>query len=128
LRIALGTHILLAAMMKRIAIYVLALAVVLGTTLQVIPRADATSPQPDMAMQMAGMSDMGGCQQPAHPCKEPTSACIDVMSCAINLAVPMTPSSIPVSFRWASVSYSLAIAPIAGVSTEPELFPPILRV
>jgi len=109
-------------MLKRIAIYVLALAVVVGTMVPTIPRADAMSAQPDM--RVAGMADG---QQPMTPCKDLTPTCIDSMGCVINLAVPVTPPPTPVSVRWAAVSYSSTVTPLAGVSTEPELSPPILR-
>ncbi len=117
-------RILLAIMMKRIAIYVLTFAVVLATMVRAIPHADAMSLQPDVAMQMAGMA---GGQQPMTPCKGLTPTCIDSLDCMINLAVPVAPPPTPVSFRWAAVSYSLMVTPLTGVSTEPELSPPILR-
>jgi len=112
-------------MLKRIAIYVLALAVVVGTMVQTIPHADAMSAQPDVPLaDMAGMADG---QQPMTPCKGLTPTCIDSMGCVINLAVPVKPPPTPVSVRWAAVSYSSTVTPLAGVSTEPELSPPILR-
>jgi hypothetical protein len=112
-------------MMKRIAVYVLALAVVLGAMLQTIPRADAMGAQPDMPK--AGMAGMTEGQQPSTPCKGLTPTCIGSMGCVANLAVPVTPPPTPVSIRRAAVSYSSTVTPLAGISTEPELFPPILR-
>jgi hypothetical protein len=112
-------------MMKRIAIYVLALAFVVGPTLQTIRYADAISLQPDLPM--TAMAGMANGQQPMTPCKGLTPTCIGSMGCVINVAVPVTPPANPVSIRCATVSYSSMVAPLAGVSTEPELFPPILR-
>jgi hypothetical protein len=112
-------------MMKRIAIYVLTFAFVVGTTLQTVPRADAMSAQPGMAM--ADMTGMADGHQPLTPCKGLTPTCLDRMGCVINLAVPMMPPPNPVSVRWAAVSYSSTVTPLTGVSTEPELSPPILR-
>jgi hypothetical protein len=117
-------RISLQLMLKRTATYLLAIAVFLGMTLQVIPLASAMTSQ--SAMSMAGM-DMSDCDHPAAPCKGITPDCIDSMGCLMTVALPATQLSAPVPFKWDAVSYGFAVANFAGMTLRPELSPPILR-
>ena len=111
-------------MLKRIATFLLAFGVVLATTLQVIPRASVTAPHATIS---ATMDMAGDCNNPASPCKGLTPACIDSMGCLMTAALPAAPLSASVPVQWAEASYAPATAVLAGVTPDPELFPPILR-
>lgn len=112
-------------MLKRLAIYLLAFAVVLGVTLQVAGAALAAAGLP--ATEMTAM-DMGGdCDQPAGPCNGLTPDCIDSMGCLSNLAAPVAPLAVSAPFKWSAVSYFSSNAMQAGVSIKPEHSPPILN-
>jgi hypothetical protein len=112
-------------MLKRTATYLLALTIALAATLQVIASASVSADQP--AMPMATMDMSGDCDNPAPPCKGMTPACIVSMGCLMIVAVPAAPLAASVPFKWGTVSYASSVAPLDGVSIEPELFPPILR-
>ncbi len=113
------------AMLKRVTIYLLALAVVIGVTLQISGAALAAAGLP--AMEMAAM-DMGGdCDQPAGPCNGMTPDCIGSMGCVINTAAPVAPLAVSVPFKWSAVSYFSSNATTTGVSIKPEHSPPILN-
>jgi len=112
-------------MLKRLSIVLLAIAFVLGTTAQVVPRAFASS----MAeTHHAGMSRHGAMPMSGMgaPCKGMTPACIDEMGCVIVIALPASPAAVLVPVLWAAVVYLHPAATFDGRVVEPELFPPIL--
>src|SRR6267154_2427895 len=95
-------------MLKRIAIYLLSLAVVLTMTLQTVPHASGMPPDP--AMSMAGM-DMSNCDHPAAPCKGApckgmTPACNDSMGCVTIIGLPTVPLAAATPFKWGVFSYT----------------------
>jgi hypothetical protein len=53
--------------------------------------------------------------------------CIDNLGCLVVQAVPASPTTVAVPFRWTAVAYSLGTASLIGLSVEPELSPPIHR-
>lgn len=112
-------------MLKRLATYFLALAVILGVSLQIAGSALAAAGPP--AVEMSAM-DMGGdCDQPAAPCKGMTPDCIGSMGCVTNIAAPVAPLAAPAPFQWGAVRYFSLCAMQAGVSVKPEHSPPILN-
>lgn len=110
-------------MLRQIATYVLALAIVLGTTLQAMASASAAIPQPSMTMSDV---DMAKSDYPNPPCKGMTPICIDSLGCVINIGVPAASPLASIPFEWGVVSYFFSLAALAGVSIEPELSPPII--
>lgn len=112
-------------MLKRVTIYLLAFAVVIGVTVQISGAALATAGAP--AMEMAAMAMGGDCDQPADPCTGVTPDCIDSMGCASNTAAPVAPLADSAPLRWGAVRYFPLCAMSAGVSIKPEHSPPILN-
>lgn len=111
-------------MLKRLATYILALAVILGVTLQIAGSALAAAGP--AAVEMPA-TDMGGdCNQPAPPCNGMTLDCIDSMGCIINTTAPVAPLAVSEPLLWSSVSYFSLYATQAGVSLKPEHSPPIV--
>jgi hypothetical protein len=125
-------------MLKRLATLLLAVAVIVSMTMQVIPRASA---MPWMSGMDAGQStsdmsaaddmNMADCMKAGHanqvPCKGMTPECIDLMGCVVATGVPVSPpASAATSLRWVRVTYMLARQTLRGGSVEPEIFPPIL--
>ena len=111
-------------MLKRVATYLLSLAVVLTMTLQVVRPASGMPSDP--AMSMAGM-DMSNCDHPAVPCKGMTPACIDSMGCVTIIGLPTIPLTAATPFEWGVLSYTAFGVALIGRTIRPELFPPILR-
>jgi len=114
-------------MLKRLAVYFLALTVITGLTLQIAGSVVAGAGQHAMspAMEMAAM-DMGGdCDQPAAPCKGLTPDCINIMGCVINTAALVAPLAASAPFEWSAVSYFSLNGMPTGVSIKPEHSPPI---
>jgi len=110
-------------MLKRVTIYLLAFAVVIGVTLQISGAALAAAGLP--ATEMAAM-DMGGdCDQPAPPCNGMTPYCMDSMSCFTNTAAPAAPLVVSVQLAWGAVSYFAINAAPVSLSIKPEHSPPI---
>ena len=114
------------AIVKRLSIMLLALAVVFGMTTQVVRHASAMMAMSSMGGTPATTSDAGDASndEPA-PCKGLTPACIDAMGCVMALGVPLPALSVSATIRWTSVAYLLATDRLSGSSVEPELFPPI---
>jgi hypothetical protein len=113
-----------ASMLKRIATYLLSLAVVLTMTLQTVPHASGMPSETTMSM--AGM-DMSDCDRPATPCKGLTPTCIDSMGCVTIIFLPAIPLAAATPFEWGILSYTAFDVALAGRTIRPELFPPILR-
>jgi hypothetical protein len=111
-------------MLKRIASYLLSLAVIVTMTLQMVPHAFAMPS--DSEMSMAGM-DMSDCDHPATPCKGLTPTCIDSMGCVTIIFLPTIPLAAATPFEWGILSYTAFDVALAGRTIRPELFPPILR-
>lgn len=110
-------------MLKRLAIYFLALAVISGLTLQIAGSAMASAGPP--AMDMPAM-DMGGdCDQPAPPCNGMTPNCINSTGCLVNAATPVAPLAVSEPYLWGTVDYFSLNATPDGVSVKPEHSPPI---
>jgi hypothetical protein len=111
-------------MLKRIAIYLLSIAVVLTMSLQGIPHASA---MPSVSpMSMADM-DMSNCDHSGAPCKGMTPACIDSMGCVTIVGLPATPVLAVTTIEWSVLSYPVLEVALYGRTIRPELFPPILR-
>jgi hypothetical protein len=115
-------------MLKRIATYVLSLAVVLTMTLQTVPHASGMLSEllsePAMSTAVMGMND---CDHPAAPCTGMTPACIDSMGCVTVIGLPTIPLSAATPFDWGVPSYTAFDVALAGRTIRPEIFPPILR-
>jgi hypothetical protein len=111
-------------MLKRIATYLLSLAVILTMTLQTVPHGSGMPSESTMSM--AGM-DMGNCDRPTAPCKGMTPACIDSMGCVTIIGLPTIPLAAATPFEWGVLSYTTFDVALAGRTIRPEIFPPILR-
>lgn len=110
----------MAAALKRLLTLGLMLALVIGTTAQLMPSSIA---HPDMGLR----ADMaGGCDRPQPPCTGHMPNCIDHLGCLTVSALPASPVSVAVAFEWTSLDYNLAPTALSGRSVKPELSPPIL--
>jgi hypothetical protein len=107
----------MAAVLKRLLTLGLLLALVVGTTTQLMPPSLAHPDMGDMA---------GGGAGPQPPCTGHMPNCIDNLGCPTVSALPASPASIPVAFEWTSLSYDVAPKSLSGISVKPELSPPIL--
>ncbi len=117
-------------MLKRLAVYFLAFAIITGLTLQIAGSALAGAGQHVVppTLEMAAMDMGSGCDRLAPPCKGAMPDCIDGMGCLINaaaLAVPLLAASVP--FQWVAISYFSLNGMPTGVSIKPEHSPPILH-
>lgn len=110
----------MATILQRVLRLCLALAFVLGVTAQLMPSSIA-APQMTMSADMAG-----GCADPQTPCTGHMPNCLDHGGCVTVSAIPTSPGSIAVPVEWMSLNYILAPVSLAGISTKPELAPPIL--
>lgn len=110
----------MARIAKRLLAVCLALALVLGVTVQLMPSAMA---QAQMAAS-AGMA--GGCDSPKPPCTGHAPNCLDHVGCITVSALPASPTAVAVPVEWTSLDYDLAPVSLAGISVQPELSPPIL--
>ena len=106
--------------MKRLLTLGLMLALVIGTTAQLMPSSMA---HPDMGLR----ADMaGGCDHPQPPCTGHMPNCIDYLGCGTVSALPASPVAIAVALEWISLNYDFAPTSLSGMSVKPELSPPIL--
>ena len=107
-------------MLRRLLTVCLAAAFLVGATVQLLP--------PSTALAATGMHNnkMGGCAGPEVPPAKHMPNCIDNLGCLVVQAVPASPTTVAVPFRWTAVAYSLGTASLLGLSVEPELSPPIL--
>jgi hypothetical protein len=110
-------------MLKRLAIYFLAFAVIFGVTLQVAGSALAAAGQP--AISMVAMHMGSDCDQPAPPCNGMTPDCMGSMGCFVNTAAPAAPLAVSVPWQWSAVDYFSLCAMPVSVSIKPEHSPPI---
>jgi hypothetical protein len=109
----------MAAALKRLLTLGSMLALVIGTTAQLMP----SSAHPDMGLR----ADMaGGCDRPQPPCTGHMPNCIDYLGCGTVSTLPASPVAIAVVFEWTSLNYDFAPTPLFGISVKPELSPPIL--
>ena len=110
----------MAAALKRLLTLGLMLALVVGTTSQLMPSSVA---HPDMGLR----ADMtGGDAGPQPPCTGHMPNCIDHLGCLTVSALPASPVAIAVALEWTSLNYDFAPTPLFGISVKPELSPPIL--
>jgi hypothetical protein len=110
----------MAAALKRLLTLGLMLALVVGTTSQLMPPSMA---HPDMGLR----ADMaGGCDRPQLPCTGHMPNCIDHLGCLTVSALPASPVAMTVGFEWTSLNYDFAPTYLSGMSVKPELSPPIL--
>jgi len=106
--------------MKNLLTLCLALAFLVGATVQLVPSGMA---QTQMG-ERAGMT--GSCGQQEHPGTGQMPTCIDHIGCLTVSALPASPLSPATPFRWTSVAYQFSATPLRGISVRPELSPPIL--
>jgi hypothetical protein len=114
----------MAMVVKRLLTLCLALAFLLGATVQLVP---CRTTQMDMGVR----ADMeGGCAAPQTPCTGHSHmpSCIDHVGCVTVPALPASPASMPIAFRWTVIAYDFAAVSLPGLTIEPELSPPILAV
>ena len=110
----------MAAALKRLLTLGLMLALVVGTTSQLVPSSVA---HPDMGL----CADMtGGDTGPQPPCTGNMPNCIDHLGCLTVSALPASTVAIAVVFEWTSLNYDFAPTSLSGMSVKPELSPPIL--
>jgi|SRR5438105_7512039 len=110
----------MATVLKRLLTLGLTLALVVGTTTQLMPSSMA---HPDTGIR----ADVtGGGAGPQPPCTGHMPNCIDHLGCVTVSALPASPASIAVAFEWTSLSYDFAPGSLSGISVKPELSPPIL--
>jgi hypothetical protein len=107
---------------KRLLTLCLALAFLVGATVQLVP---CSTTQMDMGVR----ADMeGGCAAPQTPCTGHMPSCIDHVGCVTVPALPPSPASMPIAFRWIVITYDFAAVSLPGLNVEPELSPPILAI
>lgn len=116
-------------MLKRLFIAVLAVALLAGTTAQLMPHgamiAAATAATPCEAMDMPA-AGVGPSTVPADmPCKGKIPVCNDSIGCAVVFNLPTPVRVAPVAVRWTGIVWSAAPSALAGRTLEPELTPPI---
>jgi hypothetical protein len=108
------------AVLKRVLTLGLMLALVIGTTAQLVPVSMAQS---DMGVS-TNLAD--GCAGPQLPWTGHMPNCVDHVGCVTVSALPASPISVAVAFEWSSLDYDLPLQSLAGISVKPELSPPIL--
>ena len=108
---------------KRPFIFLLAVALVLGTSLQLTPQTIASAMPHDSAM--SGHVGSHGSDAGA-PCKGMSPACMDQLCCAIVLALPTASAAAPHPVEWTTVLSPVLVSALRGHAIEPELFPPIV--
>jgi hypothetical protein len=109
----------MATLMKGLLTFCLALAFLVGATAQLVPSSMAMA-EIDVRADMTG-----GCTAPDMPRTGHTPNCIDHLGCLAIPALPTSPASLAIAFRWTSVAYHFSATPLSGISVEPELSPPI---
>jgi hypothetical protein len=110
----------MATVLKNLLTACLALAFLVGATVQLVPFNLAET-------QMGVRADMaGGCAGPQPPCTGHMPNCIDHLGCLTLPALPTAPVSTPIRFLWITIAYDFAAASLPGLTVEPELSPPIL--
>ena len=109
----------MAAALKRLLTLGLMLALVIGTTAQLMPSSIAETRM--MSAEMAGRG-----AGPQAPCTGHMPNCVDHVGCVTVSALPTSPASIAAPVEWTSLGYDLAPESLAGIFVKPELSPPIL--
>jgi hypothetical protein len=111
----------MATVLKRLLTVGLALAFLVGVTMQLVPSSMADI-QGNVSAGMAGCGD-----SPQPPCTGHIPNCLDHGGCITVSALPASPTSIAVPVEWTSLDkYDLTPQALAGISVKPELSPPIL--
>jgi hypothetical protein len=110
-------------MLRRFGILLLAFVFVVGSTMQIVPRAWAMD---GCAMAGASMDAPSADGQSGAPCKGLTPACVDAMGCVATVALPAPPLSTSTGLASVATTYSFFGISLSGLSVEPELSPPIL--
>ena len=108
------------AILHRLLTVCLAVALLVGVTIQLVPCGTAHA---EMGIR-ADMAD--GCAGAKFPCADHKPACIVHLGCVAVPALPASPASIAVAFEWALPDYDFAATSLSGISVKPELSPPIL--
>ena len=110
----------MATILRRLLTVCLAVAFVVGVTVQLMPISMA-------APHMTARADMaGGCDGPQPPpCTGHMPNCLDHGGCIGVSAVPTLSPTIAMPVVWTSLDYDLAPQALSGISVEPELSPPI---
>jgi len=109
----------MATVLKRLLTLGLALAFLVGVTVQLVPSSMAEIE----TTASAGMA--GCCDSPQPPCSGKPN-CLDHVGCVTVSAIPTSPTSVAVAFEWTPLDYDLAAESLTGLSVKPELSPPIL--
>ena len=110
----------MAAVLKCLLTFGLALAFLAGMTAQLLPASTAGA-------QMTAHADMaGGCAGHQAPCNGHMPNCLDHVGCITVSVLPTWPTPIVVPVEWTSLDYGVAPESLTGMSVKPELSPPIL--
>lgn len=109
----------MAILAKRLLTICLALALLVGVTVQPMPSSMVEG-------HATVRADMGGSAGPQPPCTGLMPHCVDQGCCVTGSALPSLPASVPVMLEWTSLDYDFAPKPLSGISIKPELLPPIL--
>ena len=107
--------------MKRLLTVCLALAFLVGVTVQLMPSSMA-EPHTTASAQMWG----SGCDRQNPPCTGYMPNCLDHGGCISVSVLPASPVNIAVLVEWVALDYDLPPRPLVGISVKPELFPRIL--
>jgi hypothetical protein len=110
----------MATVLKRLLPLGLMLALVIGTTAQLVPVSMA---QTDLAV-FADLAD--GCSGSHSSCPGHVRTCADHVCCVTVSALPASLRTVAVAVEWRRVYYNLAPESLSGISVKPELSPPIL--
>ena len=110
----------MAAVLKCLLTFGLAMAFLAGVTAQLLPAGSA-------GVQMPVHADMAGsCAGHQPPCTGHMPNCLDHGGCITVSGLPASPTTIAVPVEWTSLGYDFAPQALVGISVKPELSPPIL--
>lgn len=108
------------AALKRFLTFCLAVAFLIGATVQLVPCAVAD------ANSAISTGNMSGCDGAQPPCTGHIPNCLEHGGCITMSALPASLDSVAVPVDWTSLDYNTVPESLAGISVEPELAPPIL--
>jgi hypothetical protein len=109
----------MAAVFHRLLTLCLALGLVVGVPMRLVPCGMAETP-----VGVAADND-DGCAPAQRACTEPGPSCVDHVGCIAQPGVPAALRLPLVPFEWTALAYNGAISRLSGISIEPELSPPI---
>jgi hypothetical protein len=122
---------MLAMFLRRFVLVLTGLAFIGGATVQAMPPSDAMR----IAVVQPAMSPDGDCgsmkmdAQPAPskttPCKTVELDCVKSMGCIGSPTIPGRSDGLAAPVQYARVAYWSTLSSRAGLSIEPDLFPPI---